>query len=101
MGDERANGPYNAVAPEPVTNREITSALGEVLARPTALAAPAFALRAALGAMAEAVLLGSLRVMPARTLESGFRFRHPLLRAALKELLGAPRSASASASASA
>jgi len=93
IDNERVSGPINAVAPEPVTNRELTVALGEALARPAALAAPAFALRAALGGLAEALLLSSQRVMPARTLESGFRFRHALLRPALKELLGTLRAA--------
>ena len=93
IAEPRAVGALNAVAPEPVTNRELTVALGEALARPAALAAPAFALRAALGGMAEAVLLGSQRVMPARTLETGFKFRHPLLRGALKDLLGAQKKA--------
>jgi uncharacterized protein (TIGR01777 family) len=85
--EERAAGLLNAVAPEPVTNRELTAALGEALSRPTLLAAPAFALRMALGGMADELLLGSQRVMPARTLECGFSFRHPLLRGALKNLL--------------
>jgi uncharacterized protein (TIGR01777 family) len=87
--DQRASGALNAVAPEPVTNRELTAALGEALSRPTVLTAPAFALRLALGGMADELLLSSQRVMPARTLESGFRFQHSLLRAALKDLLGA------------
>ena len=87
LDDDRAAGPLNAVAPEPVTNRELTSALGEVLSRPTVVTAPAFALRLALGGMADEMLLGSQRVMPVRTLENGFQFRHPLLRAALKDLL--------------
>jgi uncharacterized protein (TIGR01777 family) len=87
IDDERAVGVLNAVAPEPVTNRELTAALGETLGRPTVLSAPAFALRMALGPMAGELLLASQRVMPARTLECGFQFRHPLLRPALKELL--------------
>jgi hypothetical protein len=84
---EGVSGVINAVAPEPVTNRELTSALGEVLSRPTVLAAPAFALRLAMGGMADELLLGSQRVMPVRTLENGFKFKYPLLRAALKDLL--------------
>jgi uncharacterized protein len=87
LTEEKVAGAQNGVAPEPVTNRELTAALGEVLSRPTVLAAPAFALRLALGGMADELLLGSQRVMPVRTLENGFRFRHPLLRAALKDLL--------------
>jgi uncharacterized protein (TIGR01777 family) len=85
---ETLSGAINAVAPEPVTNRELTAALGEVLSRPTVMTAPAFALRLALGAgMADEVLLGSQRVMPVRTLENGFQFKQPLLRAALRSLL--------------
>jgi uncharacterized protein (TIGR01777 family) len=84
---DKVSGAINAVAPEPVTNRELTAALGEVLSRPTVLAAPAFALRLALGDMANELLLGSERVMPVRTLENGFSFRHPLLRGALRNLM--------------
>jgi uncharacterized protein (TIGR01777 family) len=87
MTDERIAGPLNAVAPEPVTNAEFTRALGEVLGRPVVMKAPAFALRLALGTMADEVLLASQRAMPVRTLETGYGFRHPLLRAALAELL--------------
>jgi uncharacterized protein (TIGR01777 family) len=86
------SGAFNAVAPEPVTNRELTTALGEALDRPTVMKAPAFALRLALGKeMAAELLLASQRVMPVRTLETGYGFRYPLLRAALKDLLGARR----------
>jgi uncharacterized protein (TIGR01777 family) len=81
-------GPLNAVAPEPVTNAELTTALGRALGRPTVLAAPAFALRLALGGeMAEELVLASQRAMPVRTLETGFKFQHPLLAPALKELV--------------
>jgi uncharacterized protein (TIGR01777 family) len=89
MNDEGASGPLNAVAPEPVTNAEFVRALGEVLSRPTVMKAPAFALRLAFGGeMVDEALLGSQRVMPVRTLETGYNFRHPLLRAALSDLLG-------------
>jgi uncharacterized protein (TIGR01777 family) len=87
VSEPKVAGAVNGVAPDPVTNRELTAVLGEVLSRPTVLAAPAFALRLALGAMADELLLSSQRVMPVRTLENGFKFRHPLLRAALKTLL--------------
>jgi uncharacterized protein (TIGR01777 family) len=80
-------GALNAVAPEPVTNAEFTRALGEVLGRPTVVRAPAFALRFALREMADNVLLASQRAMPVRTLETGYGFRHPLLRGALEDLL--------------
>ncbi len=88
MAGDAVTGPLNAVAPEPITNAEFTRTLGEVLGRPTVVRAPAFALRFALREMADSVLLASQRAMPVRTLEAGYAFRHPLLRAALEDLLG-------------
>jgi uncharacterized protein (TIGR01777 family) len=82
------NGPVNLVAPEPATNSEFTKTLGAVLARPTCLPAPAFALRIALGEMADALLLASTRVRPSRLLETGYRFRHPQLESCLRHVLG-------------
>ena len=81
-------GPVNAVAPAPVTNRELTEALGKVLSRPTLLPVPAFALRLALGEMADALLLASTRVAPRRLEETGYPFRFPELEGALRHLLG-------------
>jgi uncharacterized protein (TIGR01777 family) len=81
-------GPVNAVAPAPVTNREFTKTLGRVLGRPTIAPAPAFALRLAFGEMADAALLGSARVRPARLLDAGYRFRFEALEPALRHLLG-------------
>jgi hypothetical protein len=83
-------GPVNAVAPVPVTNRELTDALGKVLSRPTLFPVPAFALRLAVGEMADALLLSSARVVPKRLEETGYRFRFPELPAALRHLLGKP-----------
>ncbi|MEO3812393.1 DUF1731 domain-containing protein [Sphaerisporangium sp. B11E5] len=83
-----AAGPVNLTAPEPVTNAEFTKALGRALGRPTLpVAVPPFALRAALGPLAdEGVLIGQ-RVLPARLLEMGYRFRHPLIDEALAAIL--------------
>ena len=86
------DGPVNAVAPEPATNREFTKTLGRVLCRPTVAPAPAFALRLAFGEMADATVLVSTRVRPQRLLDAGFRFRFPTLEDALRHLLGRPRS---------
>jgi uncharacterized protein len=83
-------GPVNTVAPEPVTNATFTRTLGRVLDRPTLLPAPAFALRLALGEMADATLLSSARVRPERLLEAGYRFRFPDLDGALRHVLGRP-----------
>jgi uncharacterized protein len=84
---EALRGPVNAVAPEPVTNAEVVAALGEALRRPAALMVPGFALKLAMGEMAEEVLLSSQRVSPIKALEVGFEFRFPLLRQALADLL--------------
>jgi uncharacterized protein len=92
MANDTVKGPFNLVAPEPVTNGEFVRTLGEALGRPTALTAPAFALRWALGPMTDELLLASQRAMPVRTLETGYTFRHPLLREALGELVSKGRS---------
>ena len=81
-------GPVNAAAPEPVTNAVFTKTLGRVLGRPTVAPVPAFALRLALGEMADAALLSSTRVRPERLRASGYRFRFPDLEGALRHLLG-------------
>jgi len=80
-------GPANAVAPRAVTNQEFTRTLGRTLGRPTLFPMPAFAARLAFGEMADALLLGSARVEPARLLASGYRFRHGDLEGALRHLL--------------
>ncbi|MET9438044.1 TIGR01777 family oxidoreductase [Streptomyces sp. NPDC006551] len=72
------SGPVNLTAPEPVTNREVTAAMGRVLRRPTLLTVPAPALKAVLGDFAQDVL-GSQRVLPGRLLESGFDFAFPTI----------------------
>ena len=76
----------NATAPDPVRNRDLARAIGRVLRRPSAVTTPAFAVRAALGEMAE-VVLASQRVIPARALALGYRFRFPALEPALRDLL--------------
>ncbi|HSA58968.1 MAG TPA: TIGR01777 family oxidoreductase [bacterium] len=80
-------GPVNTVAPQPSTNAEFTRTLGRVLRRPTVLPVPAFAARLALGEMADALLLASARVVPARLTASGYSFRHADLETALRDLL--------------
>jgi uncharacterized protein len=81
-----ARGPVNATAPDPVRNRDLARALGRVLRRPSLLVAPAFAVRAVLGEMAE-VVLASQRVVPRAALALGYRFRWPSLEPALRDLL--------------
>ncbi|MFD9306860.1 TIGR01777 family oxidoreductase [Streptomyces sp. NPDC060048] len=70
------SGPVNLTAPEPLTNREVTAAMGRILRRPAVFAVPAPVMRVVLGEFSQDVL-GSQRVRPARLLESGFAFRYP------------------------
>lgn len=73
--ENEVSGPVNLAAPAPPTNAEFTKALGRALNRPAPFAAPAFAVRAALGGLAED-LLGSLRLQPQTLLDAGFDFSH-------------------------
>ncbi|MFF2411082.1 TIGR01777 family oxidoreductase [Streptomyces sp. NPDC058092] len=86
LATESLSGPVNLTGPDPVTNGEVTAAMGRVLHRPTLLTAPAPALRIALGDFAEDVL-GSQRVLPGRLLDSGFVFAFPGIDAAIRAAL--------------
>jgi uncharacterized protein (TIGR01777 family) len=85
---EALDGPVNATAPHPVSNREFAETLGRVLGRPALLPVPAAALRLAFGEMAEVTVLAGARALPARLQESGYAFRYPDLEPALRHLLG-------------
>jgi len=91
MAIEKAamRGAVNVVAPQPVKNAEFTKVLAKALHRPALLPAPAFALRLALGEMADALLLSSQRVAPKRLEQAGFRFAHLDLTTALGAVLSA------------
>jgi uncharacterized protein (TIGR01777 family) len=80
------DGAINATAPEPVTNAEFTRTLGDVLRRPTVLPVPDVVLKTLFGEGAT-ILIEGQRVMPERTLASGYRFRYPELEPALRSLL--------------
>ena len=80
------SGPLNLTAPSPVTNAEFAKVLGRVLRRPSVMPAPAFALRIALGEMADALVLGGRRVLPARAQALGFEFKYPTLEPALRNI---------------
>jgi uncharacterized protein (TIGR01777 family) len=88
FAEKSLRGPVNAVAPESVTNREFTATLGRALGRRAVLSIPSFALRLALGAMAEDLLLASTRVFPRCLLDAGFVFCSSDLASALKRILG-------------
>ena len=79
-------GPINLTAPSPVTNREFAEALAHALHRPALAPAPAFAMRIALGEMADAMILSGQRVLPATATRNGFEFRYPDLASALRQI---------------
>jgi uncharacterized protein (TIGR01777 family) len=81
------SGPVNAVAPDPVTNREFTKTLGRVLGRPTVVPMPAVAARLAFGKMADEMLLSGVRVSPRALTAAAFRFQFPQLEPALRHAL--------------
>jgi uncharacterized protein (TIGR01777 family) len=80
-----AVGPVNATAPHPVTNAEFGRALAAAVHRPNWLPAPSFALRLALGKVSEVAVAGQ-RVVPAKGIGLGFRFKFPTLSEALGDL---------------
>ena len=83
---EDAHGAFNLTAPHPLTNKDFTKVLARALHRPGFMPAPGFALRFALGEMADMLLQGQ-RVVPSRLLELGYTFRYPEAAAALRSLL--------------
>ena len=87
--DEKLSGPINVVTPNPVRNAEFTTALARVLHRPAIFPVPGFALRLALGEMADELLLVSQRVNPRKLVTQGYAFRFPDLDAAFHSLFRA------------
>jgi uncharacterized protein (TIGR01777 family) len=88
LENDSVEGPVNVGSPNPMTNAEYTRVLGKALNRPTVLPVPATAIRLALGGIADALLLASQRMEPAKLKETGYHFRHPELEGALRHLLG-------------
>ncbi len=88
LDEQDISGPINCMAPNPVQNRELTKAIGEVLGRPTFMpAVPAFAMKMIMGEFGSMLVKGQ-KVLPKRLLDKGFRFRFPEIRGALQDLLG-------------
>ncbi len=84
------SGPLNVTAPHPVTNLEFARTLGRVLRKPALIPAPAFALRALLGEMADMIITGQ-QVLPGKAHAFGFDFTHPELEGALRSIYGGAR----------
>ena len=80
---DRGTGTYNVTAPEPVTNKELSKALGRALRRPAVMPVPAFALKLLYGEMGRIVTTG-VRAVPKRLQEEGYSFRRPDLDDALR-----------------
>ena len=84
LENENVRGALNSVSPNPVTNQEFTTVMGEVLYRPTFIPVPEFAVNLMFGEMGEALLLDSMRVIPKRLEDAGFKFKFPDLKKALE-----------------
>src|SRR5262249_3259739 len=86
LDNAAARGPINATAPNPVTNRECSKALGRPLHGPASLPTPAFALWLVRGQVAQLATTGQ-RVLPRQALAPGYSFRFPTIDAALADIL--------------
>jgi uncharacterized protein (TIGR01777 family) len=84
LTDPGLSGPFNAVAPHPVTNREFVRVLGSVLHRPAIFPLPAFVVETLFGEMGKETLLASGRVIPEKLNQLGFAFHHPEIGEALQ-----------------
>ena len=84
INNRRMTGAINAVAPNPVQNREFVQALGKVMGKPAITPVPAFAVKLALGEMGRELVLASTRVKPERLEQSGFEWQYPNIEDALR-----------------
>ncbi len=83
------SGPVNFTSPEPVRNRDLARTLGQILGRPALFKVPGFAMRMAVGELADVLVKGQ-RVYPAKLEEAGFSFSYPKLDKALRASLQGP-----------
>jgi uncharacterized protein (TIGR01777 family) len=87
LENERVQGPLNASAPEPQTNRDFTKTLGKVMGKPAWAPVPSFGLRILMGEVA-AMLTEGQRVIPRKAQDLGYQFKYPTSEQALRQLLG-------------
>ncbi|MBI4847596.1 MAG: TIGR01777 family protein [Nitrospirae bacterium] len=86
LENESVSGPVNAAAPNPVTNKEFSSALGKTLGRPSWLAVPGFIVKLTLGELGGVLLTGQ-RVLPEKALKAGYHFKYTEVNEALAAIL--------------
>ncbi|MCB0059280.1 MAG: TIGR01777 family oxidoreductase [Caldilineaceae bacterium] len=96
LTNDKADGPFNLTAPNPVTNKEFGKLVGEVMGRPSVMPAPGFAMKTIFGDMSLLLLEGQ-RAVPQKLLELGFKFKFETAQAALRDLLGDKASTAPSA----
>ena len=89
LDNEKVSGTINSTAPNPVTNREFSQAIGRALGRPAAVPVPGFVLDLKFGGEFGKVLRGGQRVIPRRALDLGYQFRYTDIDAAMRNLLSA------------
>lgn len=87
LDNDKVDGVVNSTAPNPVTNKVFSKALGKTINRPAVLPIPGFTLDLMYGGEFGEVLKGGQRVMPRRALDLGYTFKHPELDEALRDLL--------------
>lgn len=87
LDNDAVNGVVNATAPNPVTNREFSQALGSALNRPASVPVPGFVLDLKFGGEFGKVLRGGQRVVPRRALDLGYEFRYTEIDDALRSLV--------------
>jgi hypothetical protein len=87
LDNDRVTGTINATAPNPVTNKEFSRALGRAVGRPAAVPVPGFVLDLRFGREFGQVLRGGQRVMPRRALDLGYEFKFTEIDQAFKSLV--------------
>ncbi|MES2674292.1 MAG: TIGR01777 family oxidoreductase [Pseudomonadota bacterium] len=86
INNNHLHGAINATAPEPVTNKLFSKALGHAMGRPALIPLPAFQVKLLFGKMGESLLLAGQKVLPQKAVASGFIFNFPTLELALEKI---------------
>lgn len=85
LENELISGPINLTAPEPVTNKEFSSAIGRAISRPSWLPVPGFIVKITFGELGDILLTGQ-RVLPEKALKAGYKFKYPDVDGALRTI---------------